>query len=182
MQQAPSGMQCCHLVVNFETNANGAIWWLNLQLIQVALSGGQTCNQCNWRHLVAKFETNANGAIWWPNLELMQMQVVEPGGQNWNQSLTCIFLSTEFAMLWGEIIQVIEAMPGSVVPLAMFKIFFKKTELLKKCYDKSVLPEMPVCDTLAQSCPRGWWRLTFKEIARAMKLFDVAWKVWGLNC
>ena len=28
-------------------------------------------------------------------------------------------------------------------PPAFFKNFFKKTELLKKCYDKLVLPEMP---------------------------------------
>ena len=37
------------------------------------------------------------------------------------ESLTSIFLSTEFVcFVAGEIIQVIEAMPGSVVPLAMF--------------------------------------------------------------
>ena len=35
--------------------------------------------------------------------------------------VTLIFLSSEFAcFVAGEIIQVIEAMPGSVVPLAMF--------------------------------------------------------------
>ena len=28
----------------FGTNANGAIWWPNLQLIQVVPSGGQICN------------------------------------------------------------------------------------------------------------------------------------------
>ena len=37
------------------------------------------------------------------------------------ECLTWIFLSSEFAcFVAGEIIQVIEAMPGSVVPLAMF--------------------------------------------------------------
>ena len=52
------------------------------------------------------------------NLELML--VVPPGGQNWNK-WSLIFLPTEFAcFVAGEIIQVIEAMPGSVVPLAMF--------------------------------------------------------------
>ena len=50
--------------------------------------------------------------------------------QNWNQCnamecLTWIFLSSEFAcFVAGEIIQVIEAMPGSVVPLAMFWCLF----------------------------------------------------------
>ena len=32
------------LVAKFETNASGAIWWPNLQLMQVAVSGGQFCN------------------------------------------------------------------------------------------------------------------------------------------
>ena len=35
---------------------------LNLQLMQVAPSGGQICNLCKWRHLVAKFATYASGA------------------------------------------------------------------------------------------------------------------------
>ena len=40
--------------------------------------------------------------------------------------LTLIFLATEFAsFVAGKIIQVIEAMPGSVVPLAVFCISFK---------------------------------------------------------
>ena len=60
-----------------------------------------------WRHLVGKFRTNA-GSVIWPKLEPMEC-------------LTWIFLSTEFAcFVAGEINQVIEAMPGSVVPLAMF--------------------------------------------------------------
>ena len=50
--------------------------------------------------MVAKFATYASGAIWWPNLELMH---VEPP-------------------LAGEITQVRDAIPGSVVPLAMFEI------------------------------------------------------------
>ena len=48
----------------FATNASGAIWWPKLELMQVAQSGGQICNQCKWRHLVAKIGTNASGAIW----------------------------------------------------------------------------------------------------------------------
>ena len=31
------------LVAKFATNANGAIWWPNLQLMKVAPSGGQFC-------------------------------------------------------------------------------------------------------------------------------------------
>merc|ERR1711978_142065 len=95
---APSVGQICnlckwrHLVEEFTTNASGAIWWPNLQLMQVAPSGGQICNLCKWRHLVAEFTTNASGAIlvakfatyasgaiWWPYLQLMQ--VAPSGGQ-----------------------------------------------------------------------------------------------------
>ena len=58
---------------------------------------------------MGKFRTNA-GSVIWPKLEPMEC-------------LTWIFLSSEFAsFVAGEIIQVIEAMPGSVVPLAMFAI------------------------------------------------------------
>ena len=37
------------------TISSGAIWWPNLQLMQVVPSGGQICNLCKWRHLVNKF-------------------------------------------------------------------------------------------------------------------------------
>merc|ERR1712016_460060 len=77
------------------TISSCAIWWPNLQLMQVAPSGGQICKLCKWRHLVAKFATNArshlvanistlasgviwwqcatnaSGTIWWPFLQLM---------------------------------------------------------------------------------------------------------------
>ena len=46
--------------------SSGAIWWPNLELMQVVPSGGQIWNQ-------------ASGAIWWPNLKLMQ--VAPSGGQ-----------------------------------------------------------------------------------------------------
>ena len=56
---------------------------------------------------MGKFRTNADCVIW-PKLEPMEC-------------LTWIFLSSEFAcFVAGEIIEVREAMPGSVVPLAMF--------------------------------------------------------------
>jgi len=50
-------------VASDSTNASSAIWWPNLQPMQVAQSDGQICNQCKWRHLVAKFTTKASGAI-----------------------------------------------------------------------------------------------------------------------
>ena len=57
-----------HLVANYATNASSKIWWPIFQLMQVAPSGGQICNECKWRHLVAKFEANASGAMLLPNL------------------------------------------------------------------------------------------------------------------
>ena len=60
LQQAPSGMQCCHLVANFGTNANGAIWWLKI---------------FKWYYRVAKLVTNAIGDIWWLNVKLVSMQI-----------------------------------------------------------------------------------------------------------
>jgi len=69
----------------FATNASDAIWWSNMELIQVAPSGGHVCNQCKWRYLVVKFginmqvvhpvvklATNAGGAIWWANFQPSQ--------------------------------------------------------------------------------------------------------------
>ena len=39
----------CHLVVKYGTNASGAIWWANLQLMQLVPSGDQIWNQCKCR-------------------------------------------------------------------------------------------------------------------------------------
>ena len=58
-------------MVQFVTNASGAIWWPNLQPMHVAPSGGQIWNLCKWRHLVNNFATNANCATWWSKLEPM---------------------------------------------------------------------------------------------------------------
>ena len=58
----------------FCTNASGATWWPNLQLMQVAPPGGQICNRCNKRLLVTSFLINASGATWWPNLQIMKMK------------------------------------------------------------------------------------------------------------
>ena len=56
-------------MIEYGTNASGAIWWANLQLMQLVPSGGQIWNQyasgasggkignqCKWRHLVAKLQ------------------------------------------------------------------------------------------------------------------------------
>ena len=50
-------------MVKFVAYASCAIWRTNLQLMQVAPSGGQICNLCKWPHLVDKFAHNASGAI-----------------------------------------------------------------------------------------------------------------------
>ena len=65
MQVMQTGDQCKwrHLVAKFASNASGAIWWSNLQMMQVVASGKQICNYCKWRYLVAKFATNASSAI-----------------------------------------------------------------------------------------------------------------------
>ena len=55
-------------MVKFATNASGAIWWPNLQLMQVVPSGGQIFIECKSCHLVAKFATNASVAMLLPNL------------------------------------------------------------------------------------------------------------------
>ena len=55
------------------TNASGAIWWPNSEVIQVAPSGDQIWNYCMWRHPVTKFWTNVSVTILWPNFELMQV-------------------------------------------------------------------------------------------------------------
>ena len=117
---APSGGQICnqckgrHLVAKFGTNASGAIWWPNLELMQGAPSGGQICNKCKRCHLVdnfqlmqiapsggqigtnalhymlAKFSTNTCGTTYnWPNLEPTQVEFY----------------------LAGEITQVIDSIP-----------------------------------------------------------------------
>ena len=56
------------MVTKYPTNASGANWWPNLQLMQVAPSGGQICNLCKWCHMVAKFATNVSGAMLLPSL------------------------------------------------------------------------------------------------------------------
>ena len=66
-------MQVAPLVAKFATNASGAIWWANLQLMQLAQTGGHICNLCKWRHLVGKFPTSASGAM----LLLNSIQVTE---------------------------------------------------------------------------------------------------------
>ena len=63
-------------------------------------------------------------AIWWPNLEVMQP--IQVPLKSILKYLIWIFLATEFAsFVAGKIIQVREAIPGSVVPLAMFNIAFQ---------------------------------------------------------
>ena len=65
---------------NCATNANCAIWWSNLELMQVAPPVGQIWNQFWWHHLVVKFWTNTSGTTYnWPNLEPMQVALYLAG-------------------------------------------------------------------------------------------------------
>ena len=61
------------MVAKFGANASGAIWWPNLQLMQVVPSGGQICNESKYRHMVAKIGTNADCITCWPNFLPMQV-------------------------------------------------------------------------------------------------------------
>ena len=68
------------IVDNYATNANCAIWWSNLELMQVAPPVGQIWNQFWWHHLVVKFWTNTSGTTYnWPNLEPMQVALYLAG-------------------------------------------------------------------------------------------------------
>ena len=96
----------------------------NIELMQVAPSGDQICNQYKWRHLVAKSGTNASGAIqvtkfvanassatWWPRLEPMVtvLHVGQiPSSQDYLKLLSA-----------RKLIQVEMLYSGYVVPLAM---------------------------------------------------------------
>ena len=136
-------------MAKFATYASGAIWWPNLQLIQVVPSGGQIWNNCKWSHLVVIFATNESGVIWWPNLQLIQvapslwlnsqlmqvapswwpnlqlMHVAPSGGQifklcKWRHLVAKFATNVSGAILLPSSIQVTESISGSVVPLAMF--------------------------------------------------------------
>ena len=48
--------------VAMQVTWSGATWWPNLQLMQVAPSGGQICNLCKWCHVVACEKTES--ALW----------------------------------------------------------------------------------------------------------------------
>ena len=69
----------CETYTSYTSYTSGVIWWPNLELMQVAPSGDQICNQWKWCHMVAKFATNASSAIWWTILQLMQ--IAPSGGQ-----------------------------------------------------------------------------------------------------
>ena len=92
-----------------QTNASGAIWWPNLQSMQVVPSGGYICNQCKWCHLVAKFAFIVSGAIWWPYLQLMQ--VTPSGGQICNyckwRYLVAIFATNASGAIWWPNLQLL---------------------------------------------------------------------------
>ena len=51
-------------MAKFVTHASGAIWWPNLQLMQVAPSGGHICDSCKWCHLVAELNPSYGVNFW----------------------------------------------------------------------------------------------------------------------
>ena len=51
-------------MVKFATNASGAIWWPNIQLMQVAPSDGQICDECKWCHVVAEYSPSHGVNFW----------------------------------------------------------------------------------------------------------------------
>ena len=139
----------------------------------------QISNQGKWRHLVGKFGTNAVSAAWWSKLEPIECWII---------------LSTEFAcFVTGEINQVIEAIPGSVVPLAMFLriyiicISFKYafSDLLqlgsKFGHQVTSLPKF-------EGCPPGWvtciatlpW-ITLLTLSVSIKLVSLSARVTSVK-
>ena len=91
------------------TQPGGQLWWSNMELMQLApsggkiwnqyasgASGGKMGNQCKWRHLVAKFATSS---------------------RSFTEINFKLFKLRELLKLWTQY-------PGSVVPLAMFCIIF----------------------------------------------------------
>ena len=60
-------------MTKFWSNASGAIWWPNFELMQVAPFGDQIWNECKWRDLVTKLRTYSSGAICSPNLQPIQV-------------------------------------------------------------------------------------------------------------
>ena len=107
-----------------------------------------------WRHLVGKFRTNAVSAIWWPKLEPMER-------------LSWIFLSSEFSCFEaGEIIQVIETLTRSVVPLAMFhsnmhflicyKIWKSGSKVVHQV-ESLALPHCHIATVTMQHTLKQWW-------------------------
>ena len=104
------------------------------------------------RHLMGKFRTYAGNVIW---------RKFEP-----MECLTWTFLSSEFAcFVAGEVVQVIEAMPGSVVPLAMFHLTFQGIERygqpiqIWNAYKTMVNASNPTADkysTYSSYCPASY--------------------------
>ena len=87
-------------MANFATNANGAIWWQILQLMQVAPSGGHASS--------AKIATNASCITCWPNWEpKLVLSPVVGTTYNW-PNLEPMQVAFFFA---GEITQVKESIP-----------------------------------------------------------------------
>ena len=57
----------CHMMDKIITNTNDATWWTNIQLIQVAPTGGRIfkANDATW------WPNNSSCATWWTNFQQM---------------------------------------------------------------------------------------------------------------
>ena len=55
----------CDAICTFCTNASGATWWQNFELIYVAPPSDQIFNLCEWHYLVAKYLTNSTTMRYW---------------------------------------------------------------------------------------------------------------------
>ena len=146
-----------NLVGKFATSASGAIWWSNLQIMQVAPSGGQIWNLCKWCHLVTIFATNASGAIWWPILQLSK----------WRQLVAKFVTNVSGAILLPSSIQVTESISGSVVPLAMF---FGCLPLHPKSYGDCCLFLLSRGDVWKFKMDQRAWRIVWLEIMYAIDI------------
>ena len=67
------------VLAKFATNASGAIWWQNMQLMQVAPPGAQNWNQCKLYYRLAKFGTNASDATCVTTIQLAKFETNASG-------------------------------------------------------------------------------------------------------
>ena len=118
-------------MAKFGTNASGAIWWPNLQLMQL------------WCHLVAKFVTNASGVVWWPNLQLIL--VAPSGGQICNK---CNY----GAIWWPSDHEVCFSTDHVCISSLVLGIFVFWKQVFDSPKSEVWCPDVPSCQQIAKLC------------------------------